>query len=67
MMRTLQLIPELGDLWFENGWFVQLGPLLAREVIGDRYKPRREGSEPGQPGTRQWVVPVWWIDRRKDG
>jgi len=63
--RALRILPNLNDLWFNNGWFVNLGPLLAREVIGERYKEREDLAQ--QPGQRrlkgQWEVPIWWYKR----
>jgi hypothetical protein len=58
--RALHSIPDLNDLYFDNGWFVDLGPLLARDIIGDeKYKPR-PGPEYGRRFSIAWVIPVWW-------
>lgn len=59
---ALKVIPELEDLYFNNGWFIDLGPLLAKEVIGERYKERPVAA-PSHKLKRQWAVPAWWSDK----
>lgn len=58
--RALHLIPDLNDLYFDNGWFIELGPLLAKDIIGEqKYKPRIREMEDYMP-SEAWDVPVWW-------
>jgi hypothetical protein len=57
---TLRMLPDLDVLWFNNVWFVDLGPLLTSTVIGERYKERKYSAQ--QSGQRrlkkQWEVPI---------
>lgn len=58
--RALHMIPDLSDLYFLNGWFFDLGPLLAKDIIGEeKYKPRPVPKH-DHKHDEAWDVPVWW-------
>lgn len=59
---TLMMLPDLGDLSFVNGWFQDLGYLLAKRMVGERRKEKVE-DETEEYRQRWWGSPNVWYER----
>ena len=42
---TLRMLSDLDGLWFNNEWFVDLGPILTSTVNGERHKEREDSAQ----------------------
>jgi len=61
----LLLRGQLENLRFELGWFTGLAPLLAKEVIGERYEDPEVDVEKKDKTHRMYRVPIWYEERNR--
>lgn len=65
----LLLRGQLQNLQFELGWFTGLAPLLAKEVMGDRYTHSEvevvKHKEEKDETDRMHEVPSWYNERNR--
>jgi hypothetical protein len=60
--RTMRILGGVYDICFELGWFIGLEPLMAKAVVGDKYRHRH--AETNIPirdrNRRKFKIPAWY-------